>query len=121
MIRFVAFVLATAVIIVAAVFGMRSLNWMNREPTYLAEIVIILCLSTIFIYSRLRNVPVHKPERFIKLYMASIVIKLFLGAGLMLLVVLWDKPAAVANGGVFMASYLVFTALEIGFLVKRTP
>lgn len=120
MIKFVASVFAATLVIVAATLGMQALNWMDN-PTYLTEIVMILSLSTILIYARLRKVPANKPEQFIKLYLASIVIKLFLGACLMFLIVLWDGPTAIANGGVFLICYFTFTALEIGFLVNRTP
>lgn len=110
-----------AVLIAAGVIEMKAMGWIKAVPTYLAEIVAALSLSTLFIYYKLRKIPLDQPGVFTRSYLMSIVLKLLFGGAFILAVVFLDRNAAVGNGAVFVLSYLGFTGLEVTFLSKRHP
>lgn len=86
-------------------------------PTFYAVSLIFLAFvtSVIFFYlskDKFRNF-------FLQLYLASMVVKLLAYCAYNLVMVLKDKPGALANVTFFMLAYLVFTGLEIGFLYAK--
>ncbi|MBS1951929.1 MAG: hypothetical protein OJF59_001366 [Cytophagales bacterium] len=58
-------------------------------------------------------------ENLVKNYLLSIVLKLLAGGIFILAIIFIDKPHAEANAIFFMVAYLLFTGLEVGFLLKR--
>ncbi|MBS1680885.1 MAG: hypothetical protein JST48_04160 [Bacteroidetes bacterium] len=102
--------------LVALSFGIGSLTRKLGQPTFLFLILAVLAAATWLVYFFMART---KSEDFIKNYMLTIVVKLILGGVFISVLIFLDKKGAEENAVLFMASYLIFTALEVGFLFKR--
>lgn len=92
-------------------------HWFNTIPSYFIEIIFFLGISTAVIFRFLIR-PSLAPY-FTQAYLLSIVLKM-LGYGAFILVIIFkDRSGAFGNALVFIISYLLFTALEVGFLFAR--
>ncbi|GAB1445990.1 hypothetical protein MASR2M41_17350 [Flammeovirgaceae bacterium] len=70
-------------------------------------------------YYYLVDIKSEKPKYFAQLYLLSLSVKL-LAYGAYILFVLVKSPShAAANAGVFVVTYILFTALEVGFLYRK--
>jgi hypothetical protein len=86
------------------------------SPSFLILILTVLALATWLIYFFIQRA---NRKDFIRNYLLTIVLKLLLG-GIFIFVVLYiDKPGSNTNASFFMAVYLLFTGLEVGFLFRR--
>lgn len=87
------------------------------QPSFYAQTLILLTLSTAFIYRFLYRR--REPMIFVQFYLLTLVVKL-LAFGVYNGLMIWkDKPGAPANVVFFMAAYIAFTAFEIAFLYPR--
>lgn len=86
------------------------------RPSYSFEILALLYSATLIIYYYLYRV---SENTFVQLYLLTMAVKILAYASFALLMVMNDKPGAVSNVVFFLLAYLLFTALEIGFLYRR--
>jgi hypothetical protein len=86
------------------------------NPSFLILILTVLALGTWLVYFFIQRT---NREDFIRNYLLTIVMKLLAGGVFILILLYIDKPGANANAILFMAAYLLFTGLEVGFLFRR--
>lgn len=86
-------------------------------PSFFYETLIFLVFATVVVYVYLYKL--NKPGIFVQFYLLTMALKLLGYGGYNLVMILQDKPGAVANVVFFMLVYVVFTALEIGFLYHK--
>jgi hypothetical protein len=115
LIRFyIALVVLAFMITMMGIWAEAASYWV--KPSFFVETLILLVFSTGLLYRYLFNV---SSDLFVQLYLSTIAIKILAYAGYMFLVVSLDSPGAPRNVAFFMFTYLVFTAVEIGFLYHK--
>ena len=117
MIRFTVSLLVAMLAIAGVVFLARNLGWIADLPSFFVEILLFLFFSTLVIFAYLHRVAGERS--FVQIYILTTVLKLLGYALFVLFVVLSDAQDASRNALVFIGSYFVFTALEIGFLYRK--
>jgi hypothetical protein len=119
MIRFTVGVIAISVLLWAGTewFAMKGL--MDRLPSYLLEILLLLSVSTIVIFYFLQKMKTTEPLDFVKNFLLSVVLKIVLSGAFVFILIKLDPVGANTNAIFFMISYLFFTAYEIIVLTKK--
>jgi hypothetical protein len=117
LIRFVAVILAVALCVVALLLLSSSFGWIAILPSYYIQSALLLTIFTIVIYRYLDRV--NKPAMFVQLYLLSMAIKLLGYGAYVTLMIVDDKAGANRNVLFFLVLYVVFTALEVGFLHRK--
>lgn len=117
MIRFLASLVLTSALLTGSLLMAIRIGWMSGMPTFFIEIVVFLFLSTLGLYGFLLKASGGK--NFIQVYLLTMVVKILAYAAFGLIVVYRDPEGAPSNVGIFAIAYLVFTALEIGFLYRK--
>lgn len=104
-------------LVTAAIFGLvyltESRQWVPVFY-YKKEIILFIAFITTVIYGYARRF-IGTPY-FVHMFLLSLVVKLLASVIFLLFVVLPDTAHANASIILFMPVYMVFTALEIGFL-----
>jgi hypothetical protein len=92
-------------------------HWLPTLPSYFYQSLIFLVFGTsvLFVYLYRFN----KPDFFVHLYLLSMAVKLIAYGAYNFVMILDDKAGATQNVVWFGVLYLIFTALEIGFLYRR--
>lgn len=98
--------------------GMVLLGWIAQMPSYALEIVLFLFFITSFIYRYLFRFASKGREVVSQFYLLSIAIKLLGACSFIVAVFILDKPNVAGNVILFLAGYIVFTGVEIAFLLK---
>lgn len=88
-------------------------------PSFFFQTVILLFLGAAGIYYYLIDIKNEKPKYFAQLYLLTLFVKLIAYGAYILFVLLKSPDHAAANAGVFMITYILFTALEVGFLYQK--
>ena len=112
---FIALLLASTLIIVFVLMG-ASAGYFST-PSYFIQSLILLSFATSVIFIYLYKA--KRPDFFLQLYLLTMVVKLLAYCTYNLIMIIDDKSGAVANVVFFMATYFIFTALEIGFLYHK--
>jgi hypothetical protein len=107
--------LSAAAVGALALWG-SSQGWFDR-PTYLTQTLIFLVFGTGLVYAYLYKAT--RPDLFLNLYLFTMVLKVVAYCVYNLIIIMQDKQAAVTNVGFFMATYFIFTAVEIAFLHRK--
>lgn len=100
----------------------RNWNSFSSGTLPLAEggkIILFLGGITAVIFYLLLQRSRKGPEKFVNFYLGSIVLKLAASSIFILILIYRNEKAAEVNAIFFMITYLLFTALEIVFLVNR--
>lgn len=92
-------------------------GWIAEVPSFLYESTVLMAFITTVIFVYLYRS--KKASHFTQLYLLSMVVKLIAALVFVVLIVVIDRPGAVANAVYFMVSYFVFTAVEVGFLYPK--
>lgn len=116
MIRFFVFLLLTALILGGAVWIGQGQGLFSM-PSFFYPTLLFLLFGTAIIYRYL--IKVDKPEFFVQLYLITMAMKLLTYGAYCWIMIAQDNAGAAANVGFFLAVYLAFTALEIGFLFRK--
>ena len=88
-------------------------------PSFFYQTLALVFLRTAGLYFYLLDVKKNRPEYFVQVYIATLFAKI-LAYGAYILFVVWDDPfQAHQNALIFMVTYFVFTAVEIGFLYQK--
>ncbi len=117
MIRFVAVLISTGLLIAATTATAHRLGWIDVLPSYFIQTLILLSVTTIIIYAylyRLKN-----RDFFVQLYLLTIAIKILAYGAYNAIMIIYDNAGAPRNVVFFMTVYGIFTALEIAFLYRR--
>jgi hypothetical protein len=103
---------------VLALWGGTLLDWW-LFPSLWMEIVFFLFFITLILTNYLFNLRQKQPQVFVQFYLLSITIKIIAGLGFVFLLI-WKAPSEVrGNVGLFIISYLIFTGLEVIFLMRK--
>jgi hypothetical protein len=95
-------------------------GWISSEPSFSLQIIVSLGVLTSTLFYYLQRIQKSNPKGFVQFYLLSITIKITVGCALILVVILIDKPGAMANALLFIASYFTLTGIEIFFLLRPT-
>ena len=107
-------VFAICLIALSALIGWVAIKYSN--PSFLYLIISAIAAATFLVYFFIERT---SSENFIKNYLLTIVIKLLAGGIFIAAIIFMDVDSAEANAITFMAAYLLFTGLEVGFLFRR--
>ncbi len=88
-------------------------------PSFFFQTIILLFLGAAGIYYYLADIKNEKPKHFTQLYLLTLFVKLIAYGAYILFVLLKSPLQAAENAGVFMITYILFTALEVGFLYQK--
>lgn len=114
MIKFLITLTLTALFIGAVGF------WgIEARPEYFFRTLIFLFISTAGLYRFLLRTKQQRPDFFVQLYLATMVIKLIAYGAYLFIVVTSQTEKTVYDVAVFMVVYFIFTAIEIGFLYRQ--
>lgn len=117
MIRFFIVLLVTGGVLAAGGMMATHEHIVSALPSYFFQTLVFLVFSTGLIYVYLYRA--SAPGFFVQLYLLTMAVKLLAYGAYNFVVILRDKPGAVANVTFFMIAYGLFTALEIGFLYRK--
>jgi Kef-type K+ transport system membrane component KefB len=93
----------------------EQLNWYN-VPSYAVVIILYMTFVTSSVLIIIQKQNNHRV--FSQAYLASIVFKILTGLCLILVLMRLDPQGAGGNAGLFIVSYLAFTAVEVACLLK---
>ena len=117
MTRFFVTLATISLLLVLASWMLVRLEWIQVLPSFFFQTLMLLIFGTGVIYFYLFRF--NKAAFFIHVYLLSMAVKL-LAYGVYNFVMIAEDPAeAVSNVIWFMALYLIFTVLEIGFLYQK--
>lgn len=119
MLRFLMAIIALFVVLVAAMLVGTQLGW--PMPQFWTEILTFLFVITMVIGYNLMKLQKKQPQIFIQFYLLSIVLKMVAGLAFLFFLI-EDTPAeTMGNGALFILSYILFTGVEVLFLVRKQP
>ncbi|HEY0653952.1 MAG TPA: hypothetical protein VGD65_12525 [Chryseosolibacter sp.] len=116
MLRFLLALLVVAAV-VWAVVSYGAVQGYFQRPSFFIQTLIFLTFSTALVFFYLYTA--EKPGFFVQLYLLTMAVKLLAYLVFCFVMISNDKPSAVGNVVFFMATYFLFTALEIGFLYRK--
>jgi hypothetical protein len=95
-------------------------TWISGLPSFLHESTWLVAFITTIIFVYLYRLHrLGKPGIFVQFYLLSMVVKLLACFAYTILIILEDRPGAVANVVYLLIVYFLYTALEITFLYRR--
>jgi hypothetical protein len=104
-------------IAVAAVAELTARYSDLMETTWLAPLfTAILLAATLIIYRLISQI--DDAQRFTQVYLVSIVGKILLACILIVILIIADKPHARANVLFLFSMYVLFTVIEVLFLIR---
>lgn len=118
MLRFLISLSLGTILLIFTLWGGTYLDWWFF-PSFWKEIVFFLFFITLIITNYLFKLRKKQPQAFVQFYLFSITLKIVAGLGFVFLLI-WKAPAEVrGNVGLFIISYLLFTGLEVIFLMSK--
>ena len=118
MIRFLISLSLGTVLLLLAIWGGTFLDWW-LFPSFWKEIVFFLFFITLILTNYLFKLRQKQPQVFVQFYLLSITLKMVAGLGFVIYLI-WKAPTEVrGNVGLFIITYLLFTGLEVIFLMRR--
>jgi predicted membrane channel-forming protein YqfA (hemolysin III family) len=96
--------------------GFRQ-GFISRLPSFLYETTWLVAIFTAVIFVYLYRS--SKSGYFVQLYLLSMVVKLLACFAYNLIMITADRPGAILNVLYFLLVYVLFTAVEIGFLYRK--
>ena len=106
------FSLCLAALTIGVGYGATQL----ASPSFLNLILGASAITTWLVYFFMERADT---ENFIRNYLLTIVVKLLAGGIFVSAIIYADMEKAESNAITFMAAYLLFTILEVGFLFKK--
>ena len=91
-------------------------GWIDVSPVASTVSEGILLLATILVYLLVASG--NDPQRFTQMYLLSIVVKMFVACVVIVVLILVDKPHARANVVFLFITYVIFTIVEVVFLMQ---
>jgi hypothetical protein len=116
--RFIISLSIGTILLILGLWGGTFVDWWLL-PSYWKETIFFLFFITLILTNYLFKLRQKQPHAFVQFYLLSITLKIIAGLGFVFLLI-WKAPSAVrANVGLFITSYLIFTALEVNFLMRK--
>jgi len=120
LLRFLLSLLALASVLALVTWAGSEWNWWAL-PLFWKEIIFFVFFITIVIGYNLIALRQKQAQVFTQFYLLSISLKLVAGLAFVFFII-WKAPAeAKGSAALFIVSYLVFTFLEVVFLVRKEP
>lgn len=85
-------------------------------PSFTVVILLYMTITTMGVIAVIQKL--NDRILFSQAYLASIVFKILTGLGLILVLINLDSAGANRNAALFIVSYMVFTAVEVGCLLR---
>ncbi|MBL7861144.1 MAG: hypothetical protein JNJ65_08275 [Cyclobacteriaceae bacterium] len=118
MIRYLSSMLALFVAVATFVFlGSRQAWW--PLPAFWMEILLFILFITLVIGYNLLRLRKKQPDVFVQFYLLSIALKMGAGLAFIFFLVIDSPNEAFGSAALFIISYILFTVLEVLFLVRR--
>ncbi len=115
--QFIITLLVAAAVVGGVVIGMGYSGLIPAKPTSFWEIIVFLIITTAVLF---RFVVRAEPGAFVQTFLLTMVLKLLGYGAFLFFVILPDRQNAVPNVVLFLTGYLVFTAIEIFYLHRKT-
>ncbi len=96
-----------------------ALTLFDVPPTWYIPIVAFLAITTSLVYLFLQRPQNADPEKFTRLYLLSITVKILVACVFVIVFVLSDRAGADYNAVFFLVGYVLFTAAEVIFLLVK--
>jgi hypothetical protein len=109
------FLIAVAAVSGFMLYAGRTL--FETPPSWDIGIVTFLAITTVAIYLFLYRK--NDPEKFTQIYLLSITVKLLVSCVFVIIFIVTDRAGADFNAVFFMAGYVIFTTLEVVFLLLK--
>jgi hypothetical protein len=103
----------TCIILAAGIWSYEVL------PGYFYKTLIFLFICTVGLYRFLLKTKQQRPDFFVHFYLATLAVKLVAFGAYVFFMVRKQPEQAHQNIIFFMLVYVIFTALEIGFLYRH--
>ncbi|HRI78195.1 MAG TPA: hypothetical protein PLR06_01565 [Cyclobacteriaceae bacterium] len=116
MVKFLIFLGILTVLMGITVYAAHEFGNFPLPTFYRAILIYMFCTTITAFYILGRNLP---PALFTQAYLISIVMKMITGGAFIFLIIFIDPAGARVNATLFIVSYLLFTALEVGFLYRN--
>ncbi len=113
------FYYAIVLVIITAIIKVGYATLDLAEPTFFWAIAIFMFAVSILVFSTLVVFGHKKPERFVRLVLTSMVVKLIVFAIFVLFMIYLDRENANANIVLFLALYICYTTAEVVLLFKK--
>lgn len=118
MIRYFSSLLALFLAVGAlAVLGSRQAWW--PLPAFWMEILLFIFFITLVLGYNLMRLRDKQPHVFVQFYLLSIALKMVAGLAFIFFLVIDSPNEAIGSTALFVISYILFTVLEVLFLVRR--
>ncbi len=116
MIRFLIFLMALTLLVALLLYAGHAYgNW--PLPSQSPAILTYLACTTIVAFYMLHSTA--QSTLFSQAYLLSIVLKMITGSVFIFIVIFIDRAGAKGNALLFIISYMLYTALEVGFLYRK--
>jgi hypothetical protein len=120
LLRFLLSLLTGASMLVLVTWAGSEWNWWAL-PLFWKEIIFFVFFITVVIGYNLIALRQKQVQAFTQFYLLSISVKLVAGLAFMFFII-WKAPVeAKGSAALFIVSYLIFTFLEVVFLMRKEP
>lgn len=110
------FILAAIIVSLLLIGG--GYLFFETLPGFFWQSLVLLNLSTIGLYRIMVNIKRDKPDYFVPLYLATLILKLLAFGTYIFLMVKLQPEWRIQNVVFFMVGYVIFTGLETVFLYR---
>ncbi len=115
MLRFVILVFLLSASIFLGVQTGVSNSWFG-QPSFTNEIIALLAISHVGMYSIITRQLGQRPEDFVKIYLGSTVLRILFFGLFIFVIIRIDPVSASRNAVLFLITYFLFTGLEVAAL-----
>jgi len=120
LLRFLLSLLTGAILLALVTWAGSEWGWWIL-PLFWKEIIFFVFLITVVIGYNLITIRRKQAQAFVQFYLLSISLKMVAGLAFVFFII-WKTPAeAKGSAALFIVSYLVFTFLEVVFLMRKEP
>jgi hypothetical protein len=106
----------TATLLAAAAVAQWIFSWLGEISQASIIINVFMLGMTWLVYRMVAGISDRR--RFTQVYLATIVVKMLATCSLMIVLIFLDKPHARSNVIFLLVLYAIFTAIEVGFLIR---
>jgi amino acid transporter len=118
MTRYLIVMLTVLSLLLGAVWFGNAQDWWTLPHMWI-QVLVFLFIVTLIIGFNLIRIRKNQPQVFVQFYLLSISVKMVAGLALIFFLV-WDNPAQVASvATLFMVAYILFTGVEVFFLINQ--
>jgi len=109
-----------AIFIGLSTWGGAVLGWWSL-PLLWKEIILFMFFITLIIGYKLVQIRRNQAVVFVQFYLLSITLKMAAGLSLLVFIIVKTPAEAGGNAAIFIVCYLLFTVVEVVFLVRKAP